>query len=270
MVMRRLALGLLVLTAGLLPPTGATAEPGPPAVTLAVPVSMQPYFIPHRQTGLTYDVVREAFAARGRKVQPVYVSPRNNRVVLSRDAGVDCAALLDESGRAKWPAVLEVHPFQDHAITLTATGLTLDRIEDLRDKTLVAFGGASRVLGPAFQAVAHDNPRYREVGNHRAQLRLLLSGRVEVVVADKRLVEWYLEYLRDYEKDQHDGQLSVTYHNLFDPVDYYFGCRRREILDEFQAGLESIRDNGKLARIRAHYEVPSVADTVSGDEAGTP
>lgn len=45
---------------------------------------------------------------------------------------------------------------------------------------MIAYTGALRHLGPEFDPAVSDNPRYREIYNHRAQVKLLLKNRVQV------------------------------------------------------------------------------------------
>ena len=90
-----------------------------------------------------------------------------------------------------------VHLLHDYA--LTAPDRKLEGLEDLRNGRVLAYPGATRLLGPRFREVVADDPEYREIVSHRAQIRLLLRGRVGVVIADRLLAECYLDYLAQEE-----------------------------------------------------------------------
>ena len=239
-----------LLSAALLGFTGNS--PGKDVV-LAVPISLQPYFIPITDTGLAFETIEAAFGTQGLTVRPALINSRENFErwdrILSGDRGIDCAALLTEPQTRGWYSVDDAYAFHDHAFTLAARGLEIDRVDDLSGKTVIAYLGASGLLGPEFREVSAQNPRYREIGNHRAQVKLLLAGRVDVIIADRLLTRWYLEHLRT-----DSGQsMDVTFHDLFPPSPGKFACHSRELIDAYSAGLEAIRASGKLESIRSSY-----------------
>lgn len=218
-------------------------------VTFAVPVSMEPYFIPYEGRGLIYDVVREAFAVRGYTVIPFYISQRQIPTILAKNPQVDCATLpLGQHSKA-WHTVKARLELQVSAVSLAAKRLRIERLEDLKGKSIIAGPGAREFLGPEFQAVVKDSARYREISNHRTQVMLLLKGRADVIIADKLLVQWYVRYL-----EQKDGvRIPVTYHNLFKPFRFNFACRDQHLIDEALLGWEELRKTKVLDQIISRY-----------------
>jgi polar amino acid transport system substrate-binding protein len=234
----------------LLGPCGLGAAPSvAEQVTLAVPVSMEPYFLPHEGRGLIFDVAREAFAVRGSTVVPFYISQRQNATILAKNPQVDCATLQPDQPSKTWHTLkgnLELH---DYAISLAAKRLRIERLEDLKGKSIIAYAGAREFLGPEFQAAVKDSARYREIRNHRTQVKLLLKGRVDVIIADRLLVQWYLHYL-----EEKDGvRIPVRYHNLFEPVRFISACRHKHLIDEFLLGMEELRKTKVLDQIIGRY-----------------
>jgi polar amino acid transport system substrate-binding protein len=218
-------------------------------VHLAVPLSMQPYFIPAEGKGLIFETVRAAFEAEGYGIAPMYVSQKAHGSILHRDSKVDCAALLSREESEGWSAAESVHSLQDYAITLSANRLKIERLADLKGKSIIAYGGALHFLGPELREVVQDNPRYREVNNHKAQVKLLLKNRVDVIIADKLLVQWYLGRLRE----ESGTDIPITYHRIFEAPPLFFACRRRELIDGYLAGIDKIRRSGVLDSINASY-----------------
>lgn len=235
---------LLIFLCGLVPARGDEA------VTLAVPLSLQPYFIPVLDEGLEYEAIVAAFAARGRTIQPFYISQRKNARVLDRHPTVDCAVLQSAADAATWFAADEVFSFHDFAATLTVNRLQIRDVDDLRGKKIIGYVGSLNQLGSEFRDAVQDHGRYTEVSNHRAQVQLLLANRAQVIIADRLLVEWYLDYLA---KENGLAAAEVEFHDLFSPIRLKLACRRQDLIDDFTAGLEVIRRNGQLDAIRERY-----------------
>ena len=105
------------------------------------------------------------------------------------------------------------------------------------------------MLGPEFRETVAKNPRYREINNHRAQIKLLLKKRVDVIIADRRLVEWYLKYL----EGETGVHVPVTFHDLFRPAGRALACRDKALADEFASGFKAIEANGVLGEILERY-----------------
>jgi polar amino acid transport system substrate-binding protein len=209
---------------------------------------MEPYFLPYEGRGLIFDVVREAFAVRGYTVAPIYISQRQNRIILAKSPQVDCATLQPEQASKVWHTIKGI-ALHDYAVSLAAKRLRIERLEDLRGKSIIAYVGAREFLGPAFQAVVKDSARYREIRNHRTQVKLLLKGRVDVIIADKPLVQWYLRYLEQEDR----VRIPVAYHNLFKPVRFNFACRHKHLIDELLLGWEELRKTKVLDQIISRY-----------------
>lgn len=159
-------------------------------VVVAVPLSMQPYFLPIQGRGLAYDAIRAAFAARGYTVRPLYVSSRRIEELITDASRAECVPMVPIGSEHGWE-VADVHLLHDVAIT--RAGIRLSTLDDLKSKRVLAYSGASRFLGDEFRSVIKGNHNYREINNHRAQVRLLLHGVIDVAIADRLLVSWYLD-----------------------------------------------------------------------------
>lgn len=227
----------------------ALAHGGERPVYLAVPLSLQPYYIAPSDEGLAYETLKAAFAVQGRDVFPVYVSQKDLPGVLGRRTHIDCAGHQTESDSAQWHAIDELYPYHDHVITLADQGIQIRDAGDLLNLKVLADLGSKEEYGSDFRELMARNPRYREIYNHRAQVKLLLRGRVQVIIADRLLVDWYVRYLT-----QESGEpAELTYHELFPPGRLKFACRNPELVRQLNEGLEAIRRNGELARIRSRY-----------------
>jgi polar amino acid transport system substrate-binding protein len=219
----------------------------PGEVVVAVPLSMQPYFLPIQGRGLAYDAIQAAFASRGHTVRPLYVSSRRIEDLITDDSRADCVPMVSPGSEHGWEVTESIHLLHDVAVT--RSGVRMSTIDDLKNKRILAYSGATRVLGDGFRSAVTGNRNYREVNNHRAQVRLLLHGVIDVIIADRLLVSWYLDYLRQ----EGDTIPEVVVHDLFEPVALEFICRTKEIAGEFSAGLVEVLKDGTLKGILAQY-----------------
>jgi len=234
-------------------------------VVVAVPISLQPYFLPFKGSGLAYDMIRAAFAAQGHTVRPLYVSGRTLTDLIRDDSRADCIPMISTGAEHGWSRTRSTRLLHDFAIT--RPGIQLSEMEDLKTKRVLAYEGARIYLGERFRAAVSDSPSYREIYNHRAQVLLLLQGSVDVIVADGLLTSWYLNYL----KEQDGKDTEVVFHDLFAPVAHDFICRRAELAAEFSTGLSQIAKSGELDTILRRYGVDdseSVTDPLREDPGG--
>jgi len=148
-----------------------------------------------------------------------------------------------------WEVAEGVHLLHDVAIT--HAGVRLSTLDDLENKRILAYSGAARFLGDEFRSVVEGNGNYREINNHRAQVRLLLQRVVDVVIADRLLVSWYLDYLRQ----EAEQVPQVVFHDIFAPVAHEVICRHSSVAAELSAGYDLVLKDGTLNAILTQYGV---------------
>ena len=112
-----------------------------------------------------------------------------------------------------------------------------------------AFQRARLLMGPEFERMAMNNPRYREEALQINRNRLLYSGRTDVVVGDKRIIR----YLDREVNDQVDVTQSLDWFDIFPPTPYRVGFRRDPQRLRFDRGLRMLRESGEYQRIEQRY-----------------
>lgn len=133
-------------------------------------------------------------------------------------------------------------PFHDVAVTLKSRGITVDRIADLAGKSVMAYQEATKVLGPEFSS-AVTKGRYTEMANRGEQIRQLFDRHVDVVVGESRISLCLAEQL--FGRDQ------LTQHPVFAQISYGGASWDKRLMEQFQAGLKLIRQNGQYQKILA-------------------
>jgi polar amino acid transport system substrate-binding protein len=78
---------------------------------------------------------------------------------------------------------------------------------------------------------------------------LLYSGRVDVVIGDRRV----LQYFNREVYRQVDVSQPITEYRLFPPTSYQLGMRDQSARDRFDQGLAEIIASGEYAQIERRY-----------------
>lgn len=79
--------------------------------------------------------------------------------------------------------------------------------------------------------------------------RLLYSGRIDLVVGDKRIIQ----YLNRDVDDQVDVSQPLAWFELFAATPYGVGFRRDDQRQRFDVGLRMLRESGEYRRIEQRY-----------------
>ena len=131
-------------------------------------------------------------------------------------------------------------PFHDVAVTLKSRGITIERVSDLSNKSVIAYQEATKVLGAEYSAAVAAS-RYTEMANRGEQIRQLFDHRADVVVGESRVSHCLAEAL--YGRDQ------ITRHAVFPQVSYGGATWDKKLLEQFQAGLKAIKQSGQYQKI---------------------
>lgn len=232
-----------LLLAALLPLT-AQAD----VVRVAVGLALPPYVIADENRGAELDIVREALALRGHKTEAVYV-PFRKFVPMVVDGEVDAALTLSEDSGADSLFYSDSHiTYQNMAIGLSERQLKVDSIADLGRYWVMGFHDAKKYLGEEYAAMAEKSPHYSETSRQKSQISMLFSERVDLVVSDKNIFNWYRRQLNKVEYSR-----PVTYYPLFPPNHYKVGFNKEALRDDFNLGLKQLKDSGRYNQILEYY-----------------
>ncbi|MDO8605973.1 MAG: transporter substrate-binding domain-containing protein [Phaeospirillum sp.] len=219
-------------------------------VSVAIGLSLSPYVIPDEKRGLEYDIVKQALALEGHTMVPQYVPLA--RVAKMMEIGRTDGAMTQQAEPETDNKFSEPYiAYRNVAITLASRNIKVERIEDLAGKTVLAFQNATTALGPAFKATATGSPTYREEAKQVTHPILLYLGRVDVVIADRNIFNWFAHTPEVTSKV--DANQAIRHHHLFAPTEYRMAFRDAGLRDSFNRGLAKLRESGEYARIVAHY-----------------
>ncbi|TBV05467.1 substrate-binding periplasmic protein [Phytopseudomonas dryadis] len=207
-----------------------------------------PYVFETEDKGLEYDIVIAAARAAGFSVRPYYAPMERLHVALSRGEldGITTTNRFD--GVAAFYSQPYIH-YHNVAVALASRNLSIATIADLGQYSVSAFQRARFLLGAEYRRMAEANPRYHEQAQQIARNRLLYSGRVEVVVADRRIFRYFNREVYD----QVDAGQPIVEYPIFPATAYQLGLRDSQVRDRFDRGLASIRASGEYTEIERRY-----------------
>lgn len=233
-----LALGMLWLS------MAASADP----FRVGFGTHKPPYIFEGESRGLEYDLVAAALRSVGYEIE-AYYAPMERLHLMLRRGDIDCIATTNEqSGVAAYYSVPYIH-YHNVAVALASRQYSIASIADLGRYSVSAFQRARFLLGPEFQRMAEANPNYREEAQQITRNRLLFSGRIDVVIADFRILRYFnLEVM-----DQVDVSQPLRQYPILAPTPYQLGFRFQLQRDRFNKGLAAIRRSGEYQTIERRY-----------------
>lgn len=206
-----------------------------------------PYVFEGEPRGLEYDIVERAARNAGFAVT-AYYAPLERLHLMLRRGDIDAIATTHErSGVEAFYSDVYIH-YHNAVVALAGRGYRIERVADLGQYSVSAFQRARFLLGPEFERMAMNNPHCEEALQINRN-RLLYSGRIDLVVGDKRIIQ----YLNRDVDDQVDVSQPLAWFELFAATPYRVGFRRDDQRQRFDEGLRMLRESGEYRRIEQRY-----------------
>ena len=237
-----------VLFASLIAPF-ATSIPAH-EITAAVGNSLAPYIIQSSNSGIEIDIIKEALAVKNHTLTLRY-PPLKQVPVLYRKNVVDAA--LTVTKKLDLDACFSdiVIQYQNFAISLTKSNLTINSVTDLANKKVIAFQNATTYLGEEYKN-AVGLAQYTELAKQTLQVNRLFLERDDVVIADKNIFLYYKSQTTHIKTDE-----PLTFHPIFPPSPYRVAFRDTKVCKDFNEGLAILKQSGKIEEIMARYLDPA-------------
>ncbi|MEO3876824.1 substrate-binding periplasmic protein [Rheinheimera fenheensis] len=191
-----------------------------------------PYIRLETVSGYELELLREVVRRMGHEAVFVFVPNSRIRGLLESGNG-DIATL--QPNEPDEPGLFFSQPYiryQNIAVSRRRDELTLQHPADLAGKSVIAFQGATKVLGPDYRDSIAQNPAYQETVDQRAQVDLLLFGRTQVVVLDRNIFTYHLQSATE--------PVEVSIHPLFGSTLYRAAFRDPVLQRSFDKALLSV------------------------------
>lgn len=222
-------------------------------VTMLFGLALPPYVIQENNSGFELDIIKAALAVKGHSLKPVYASfslitstLKDNKADGAQRGNPD----LSEAAGYFYADSQTVF-YQDMAITLKKNNLAINHVNDLKGKTVVAFQGASKFLGPEFGAAVAGNPSYSETANELKKVQQLYANGMQVFVGDMNIFKYFRAKAGGV-----DTQQEIVFHKIFANADIKYNhavFKDKQIRDDFDVGLKQLKSSGKYQEIIKKY-----------------
>ncbi|WP_188698908.1 substrate-binding periplasmic protein [Bowmanella pacifica] len=185
--------------------------------------------------GIDHDIVYQALSAAGYQVQiELFSHERMLQKFKQRELDFASPIAFDIPGAHKSLPYMEI---QDVAASLSSAGLAIEQLDDLSDKRVVAYQKAIDVLGQPFANVL-ESQNYLEMVDRDRQFDLLFSGKVDVVVGDRLVLEYYSRKMY--------GEGKIRIHPIFASQVYPAAAWDPEIIKAFNQHLMRMQARGDI------------------------
>lgn len=232
----------------LLFPLGAwSAEP----LRIGFGTHKPPYIIEPEERGLEVDIVLAAARAGGLAAVPFFAPLERLHLMLERKTLDAIATTSPATGITACYSQPYIE-YHNVAVSLASRHLRIEKIGDLGRYSVSSYQRARQLLGAEFAAAVAKNPEYREEALQITRNRLLLAGRVDVVVGDRSIIEYFMQEVGA----QFDVAQPLRWHKLFPPTPYSVGFLDAEACRRFDRGLSMLRSSGEYKRIEERYLPP--------------
>lgn len=239
-------------------------NPLPVAAEEALKVSfgnaLHPWMMPETDEGIAVNIFKTAMAETGRRVETLYV-PFHRRIIAYNEGLTDVAAIVTErdvkaNGMEGYLSDVAA-VFENGFFALKKNGYKIDTIMDARERSVVAWQGAKVMLAGDFAKMADACVGYREIADQLTQVRLLFSGRADLVAMDRNIFNYYR---REVDKDKRfDARQPVDLFPLGGRNETGFLFRDKALCEIFNANLKKMKENGEYQKIIDHYTKMDVA-----------
>lgn len=238
--------------------TASAHQAKPTILEVGISMSIPPWVIKENDSGIELDILRESLKTQPYQIVPVYL-PFERAYKLFETGHLDVVMNAKEgvsdTGYLSQPVV----NFQNYAISLAAKNYPVEiPISFLEDKSVVGFQKARHFLGEEYALMAAKNKRYQEVSKQSLQINLLFIREQDFIVMDKSIFGYY--WFQATQSKPHSRQAqkrfmqAVRFHPLFPKSPYPFLFKNKQVRDNFDAGLATIKADGRYQAVLDKYD----------------
>lgn len=253
--------GLLIAAFAALPVAYAEDKP---VITIAFGDNTLPYTLPNSKDeahqGISVDVIREALANAGYKMSPKFV-PYARRLILYKsgegsqriDAAVDVIGGYVKEYDLKGYLSVPTLAYQNVVISLKARDLKIKKIADLKPFSVLAWQGASTVMGEEYAKMAAANPNYSETADQSSQVKRLFLKRIDVIQMADTIYLYWKKVISQEIGDAINTDQPVDMEPVFPSISYSVLFKDDKVRQAFDREYLKLVQNGRLNAIIAHY-----------------
>jgi len=210
-----------------------------------------PPFVFKNKTGIIVDIIKESLRNRSHTVKPVFAN-MGRSFEMFKNGYVDATSLIKKNSGLKAYYSDYFMQYHNAAFALKGNNFIIKELSDLKKYNFAAFQNASLYLGKEFEKVSKEaKGKYSEIADQKLQVYKFLKGRIDVVVLDRFIFEYYKNELI-FEKKV-PKNIEVELFELFKPTKYRTAFKDKNIRDDFNIGLSELKKSGRYDEIYDFY-----------------
>lgn len=219
-------------------------------LVVVVGLAKQPYVIQSNDSGFEIDLIRNVLKSMDKSVRFIYTTFGHSSKMLHIPE-VDAIMTTNKAIFSDHLKLSNVYiTYQNIAISLKENNLTINTVKDLANYSIASFQRADELLGPDFANATIESPLYFEVANQSQQPNLLLKKRVETLVMDKNIFNYFTRELNAKEKDK-----LFTFHPIFPVSNYKMAFKEKKYLGMFNKHLAEYKKSNEYILLREKYDL---------------
>lgn len=219
-------------------------------LVLVVGLTTPPYVIQDENAGFEIELMRSVLATLDYEISILYV-PYGRAYETMQQIQADIGLTLSDKIAVDSEILsLPYVSYQNVAVSLLDKSIKLDRLEDLQGFSVVAFQNARKVLGTAFAAAVKTGPLYIELPEQSRQVKLLLAGKVEVIVLDINIFKYFSTSITGVSQME-----KVQVHSLFPSIQYRAAISDPVLRKAFNRALSEYLSTAEYSKLMAKYDM---------------
>ena len=215
--------------------------------TFAVSNTIPPYFFANGQSGIQYDRLAAALAKQHMSIDHIYLSPNKRAIRQVSSKNVDCLINAPDNLDGLY-YTRSLISYQNSVFTLASKAIIIENISDLANHSVMGFQNATQYLGRAFYDMAKGNPEYGESNSQRSQVMMLFSGRVDAIILERRIFDYYRRRL----KFKLDTSATTQEHPLFTQAPRKIACHDKSLAEKIDLGIAQLEQEETAAKLTPH------------------
>lgn len=215
-----------------------------------------PFVIGKTKQGLEIDIFREALAYKGHTMKVNHFSNRRLEKALINMEEIDAVATVKIIPSNGLYYVDKFIYFNNYAISKKKDNLKIEEFSDLKGLSIAIWQNAHQDLGAEFEKLFKQKPfkqykkLYYEHHFQNSQNMMFWKGRVQVIIVDKTIFNWYRKHL----SKEHDTTSEVTFHSIFPKRTYFqVAFKSKSLARDFEEGLKYIKRTGRYNQLYQKY-----------------
>lgn len=222
------------------------------SLDIVVGLERPPYIVKGQSKGYELELINAILSTLDHSANYLFVPFGRSEKMLMND-NIDAmtttnAHMISDRALLTEPYVV----YHNVVISLAERSISVDKVADLSRHTIATFEEAHKVLGGEFNQAISKSPMYTQVSDRLAQLELLFRGRVEVIVMDINI----FNYFYNLNKDQF-GDIDYKIHDIFPKTHYQMAFKDHRLVAGFNQAYRHFIQTEDFIALKKKYHMLS-------------